>query len=800
MKYLLLLPLFVLFTLNASAQKYEYDASGNRTERTGLQDTCDCVCPDEDIRESWLTITYHPLGDGACPTPSCKFTADLLIPPPYDCYSHYRVKINDTWITGMQSIQQGTSQEVLDYCVPLGNIRDLEIALYRNEIDPSPCMLTAKLSCRGAGSGGSGGGSGGGGYTCPCPKDDIKNDWLRVEVVPDDPTCPQPNQCRVIASIAIDPQFDGCWYFYRRAGDTTLYVVSEDPIVLDSCVGHGDRVNVSVDFLRYRDDDDPCTVTKSSLPCNVSCCDVFDIEFETVYVKNLETPYSGCYAKYSFTTEDNACVIEADRMSVVFYSDSLKTTILPTFMGRIAVASPSSTIYYEIFVDGTSCGIVKSQTLLCDCDCAGAQSFFTAEAVADTNCDDTECGIVFNIDMNQLDPCYTSFMLRDSATGNALVSSSPIGQLPAEVSQLNTCLDKADYKAVTLVLKTNSGFTCSITASAFCPVEEADPSTACVPDCPQDTFEIQETLVMTPKMCEDCKVFISYSTRISCNGDKDIQILGLHKVSTTPGACAACDEKDIHLEAIHFIVNQNEMEFDMPTGINECDTLFRVSQANCWGHYIKYETVKIGGHEVIRSTIVNVPCASGCCVRRVRVCRKLNKLEIEPLPTPLGQAETCTPDGVYDRLPSGDILVPRSGGCHYTCDYLADLDKLNDILDGDWSDDDGPIDVSDPNLYRSALPSPDNIQQDEIVNSGTFAISHDENTVLVDFKNMTGSQNVQVAVYTVAGQLVQMQESTIAQSSETIHLQLPVVASGTYLVAVSVNGKVVTTETITIVK
>jgi hypothetical protein len=187
-------------------------------------------------------------------------------------------------------------------------------------------------------------------------------------------------------------------------------------------------------------------------------------------------------------------------------------------------------------------------------------------------------------------------------------------------------------------------------------------------------------------------------------------------------------------------------------------------------------------------------------VRRVKICKGVNKLIVEPLSTPLGQAETCTPDGIYDRLPSGNTLVPRSGGCHYTCDYLADLDKLNDILDGDWSDGDGPIDVSDPNLYRSALPSPDNIQQDEIVNSGTFSISHDESTVLVDFKNMTGTQNVQVAVYTVDGQLVQMQESIIAQSSETMRLQLPVVASGTYLVAVSVNGKVVTTETITIVK
>jgi hypothetical protein len=90
MKTLLFLLCFFVATTNLYAQKYDYDASGNRIQRAGVQDTCDCDCPDELELQSWLTFTVTP--DDSCFVRGCKISAVFDIPPEFDCYNKFRVQ------------------------------------------------------------------------------------------------------------------------------------------------------------------------------------------------------------------------------------------------------------------------------------------------------------------------------------------------------------------------------------------------------------------------------------------------------------------------------------------------------------------------------------------------------------------------------------------------------------------------------------------------------------------------------------------------------------------------------------
>jgi hypothetical protein len=662
-----------------------------------------------------------------------------------------------------------------------GDLAEIEVELFRSDGDPSPCIIRHSAACSAP--------------PCHCPKESIKNTWLDIDVISNDPSC-GPGECRVVAMLNVGANYVDCYHFYRRVGDPNTYILHPHAVVLDTCVANGDVVNISVDILKEMVDPAPCNITKTSLPCDISCCNLIDVKLER------EGSADGfCCWKYSFEATNPVCVIPANRISVEFYEDALGTIPIITNYDRTFCTSltplPSSgVIYYKVIIDGETCGNIKSVPFTCDCACPGPseyESWFTVEAVADPSCGENECALQHTIDITQIDPCYTSFQIRDE-TDAVIRSSTPIAQLQSILSQYDRCMEQGETYTIKidLLIAAAGAGACQLEGSAFCPVD-TEPPTICVPDCEQVAFEMQEDFPFYPQTCPGCEVIVSYATRTSCNGDKDIQILGLHKISNTPNACENCDDRDIHQEAIHRVIQKNAMKFDMPES-GHCDTLFRISQATCWGELIKFN---VQG-STIQVITVSVPCESACCVRRIRLCNTPLGMIPEPIGPPAGQSGTCDPDGIFDKIGGVvDVLVPSSGGCRYKCHYMDDLDRLSDLLDDDWVDD-GPIDFNDPNLYRQGNQPKDSTQAAPSKH-GEFQITQTDTELTVEFSH-TSLLQAQVALYNVTGQMLEFADATVDTGSATLSVPLTDIASGTYYVSIYVDGQIVTTKNIVIVK
>lgn len=141
--------IFIISFYSTFAQPYTYDyeyndGAGNRTRLLSTYG-CNtfCGCPED--RDTWFTLSSTVGGAGSnCPN-GCEVTHSLNIPSEYDCYSHYKVKVNNI----LSSLHQlsGSQLTSIPNCIPKDDPITVTLYLYRSPDDPNPCVITKTTGC-----------------------------------------------------------------------------------------------------------------------------------------------------------------------------------------------------------------------------------------------------------------------------------------------------------------------------------------------------------------------------------------------------------------------------------------------------------------------------------------------------------------------------------------------------------------------------------------------------------------------------------------------------------------------------
>ncbi|MCA9747585.1 MAG: T9SS type A sorting domain-containing protein [Romboutsia sp.] len=264
----------------------------------------------------------------------------------------------------------------------------------------------------------------------------------------------------------------------------------------------------------------------------------------------------------------------------------------------------------------------------CNCDYYIKNFSFTFDLTkGGGTCSTDECYLENFFQMPINTPlCYTHITY--SAELNGVVTQSPttlpIVNNTVDLSQFNRCIREGQEYKITIKLLEGleDESPCEFTQIAYCPI--ADDRSYCVPDCEDDEFQKRTNITIPLPACPQCKLSISYSTRIACNGNYDIRIDGLELINNNPAdayGCSLCGFSTLYELAIDEIILKNEMGFEPKSKKDPCSTIYRVIEASCW---TDVSTFTFGGptfEDPISAIQSFIPCESNCCGISLTVCR-----------------------------------------------------------------------------------------------------------------------------------------------------------------------------------
>lgn len=263
-----------------------------------------CRCPAN--RNTWLTLTSTK---NACPdSGSCKITHSLLIPPGYQCYTHYKL---ETIIDGVSTFTpifalnySGTIQGI-DRCIEPGSKYTVRIYLLEYPNDPTACIVQKTIGC-----------------ACDCPS--FSNEWLTVEAFKAGGNCDS-THCLIKQALNIPSNYD-CYtdVEYSSTIDGNMDVPPQmSPIgsfnisALNKCIAEGETYEVTIKLYKGVNDPNPCVIKKKAY-CDISpehqpCLpDCFDWKFEKQQDLMVELENCpGCFINIKYYSR-HACNIWQD--------------------------------------------------------------------------------------------------------------------------------------------------------------------------------------------------------------------------------------------------------------------------------------------------------------------------------------------------------------------------------------------------------------------------------------------------------------------------------------------------------
>lgn len=403
---------------------------------------------------------------------------------------------------------------------------------------------------------------------------------------------------------------------------------------------------------------------------------------------------------------------------------------------------------------------------------------------ADENgCAEDECLITLDLEIPEESACYTHFKIETKLGGNPLPlpMGVPPGKLNASLFDLSIyskCIKKGKDFEVTIKLYKGIEDTepCIITKETYCTIADLYPP--CVPDCPQVPWERRPDLKRPMAGCPECEMNITYYSREAC-GKYDIQITGIEKYSTNPmnpNACYLCDEIDTYIEAVQAIINENDMKFPFPKDSTEaCLNTFRISKSSCWE---TWDLAQYGpNEEPVRKWVITIPCTSDCCLREVKVCKNSNG---DYTMQDLGSVSNITDCG---NNPPVGTHSPETF-CHYTCDYL---DNMFTTFKQVSSSDNGIFDI-----LKEERKNPD------VLFSMIHASSNNE-YLKINIKETTG-KNVNIRIIDMKGVVVSELQSTLNLRNNNFNIGLDKLVSGAYFYSIEIDGIIVKSDNLILVK
>lgn len=403
---------------------------------------------------------------------------------------------------------------------------------------------------------------------------------------------------------------------------------------------------------------------------------------------------------------------------------------------------------------------------------------------ADENgCAEDECLITLDLEIPEESACYTHFSIETTLGGNPLPlpMGVPPGKLNASLFDLSIyskCIKKGKDFEVTIKLYKGIEDTepCVIKKSIYCDLEDENPP--CVPDCALVPWVKQPDLQVAMIGCPGCAMNISYYSRKGC-GKSDIQITSIEKHNTNPNnpnACNLCDEVDTYREALQAIISHNQMGFILPeTDQDPCLTTFRVSKSSCWA---TWDLSSYGpNEELLWKWVLTKPCNSDCCLRELKICKLANgDYTIEDIGS-VTNIPSCNNQG---GLSTSNGNIP----CHYTCDYL---DNINTSFKA--------ISSSRINIF-------DEINESIKHSSNLFVminVSNDNQYLNINVEETTG-QIITIKLFSIRGELVNELVSTLNPNFNNFNMGLDKLLSGSYLYAIDIDGIIVKSDNIILVK
>lgn len=393
-------------------------------------------------------------------------------------------------------------------------------------------------------------------------------------------------------------------------------------------------------------------------------------------------------------------------------------------------------------------------------------------------CDEDECLITLDFEIPEEFGCYTHLSFETTLNGEVLDPNTTIIDASTfDLSNYTKCIEKGKTYEVTIKLYKGTEDTepCVITKSVYCDLVDENPP--CVPDCETVPWEKQDDIQQQMINCPDCEMNISYYSRKGC-GKSDIQITSIEKYSTdpnNPNACSGCDDVVTYREAVQAIINDNEMGFDFPVEHTDpCLSTFRVAKSSCWA---TWDMSSYGpNEELLFKWTLTKPCDSDCCLRELRICKLANgNYTIEDIGSITGNP-SCT--GTMNTVGGGGIP------CQYACDYL---ENINTSFKG--------ISNSDNNIF-------DDLHESKTNQNNLFVMisaSNDNEYLNINIEETTG-QYITIRLFNINGKEVSELTSELNPNHNSFNLSLNKLVSGSYLYAVEIDGIIVKTDNIVIIK
>jgi hypothetical protein len=277
----------------------------------------------------------------------------------------------------------------------------------------------------------------------------------------------------------------------------------------------------------------------------------------------------------------------------------------------------------------------------------------------------------------------------------------------------------------------------------------------CTPDCEATPF-------FAPPVFNDfyfdngCIIRVYYTWRHACNTWYDVQIV---RIETLNPLCNAYSDKQLLDSAFKKVLEFNRMGY--PPAPGNCDLNWRITTASCWSTW----TIIVTGQEFK----VLLPCTgAGCCYQPYQVCRDLaNKITITPLGEPWA-AVNCS-----SAIPP---TYPPGLTCQSICEWL-------------WIDD-----------YHPGLIKPNEDGTQNLPASTIQINTYANGESLELLVNSVEKGNFTIIIADVYGKSFLKESGVVENSSTPINIDTSKLISGNYIYDVYMNGNLLYSGKLSIVK
>ena len=519
-----------------------------------------------------------------------------------------------------------------------------------------------------------------------------------------------------------------------------------------------------------------------------ACC--WDISVSYVPIENCCVEISAynndCNANFKFQYFNPVTQLWETKHIEGVMNDTLKFVICPEngesiLKFRVALVDPGNENHhwcheYYMPQEGWNMFTYESDASQC-CDCPPPQNdWFKVEAFADPSCPGG-CRYVHKLQIPENITCYHYYSYANEPQGVYDINI-PRSLTTEPILMYDDCMPAGSTTSPGIWLQRypNDPYPCELFAQAVCdttPIPDTidiDLPDPCLPDCQDPTNWDYRVAIYPSDICPGCNIQVNFVTR-ECDGIQQLEILALVRKNWQ---CLLCDKDLLMKEAFGRIIQTNPMQFK-PLINGDCDTTWQVGSGSCWATYPEYYMRK--GNPILDTTefiidsvMVSVKCdTTDCCISKFTICKDSTGLHVinNQLPDPLliCDFQTINIWGTeYFCLPNCSWMLILGG---YYNTLTSKIEQKNSNSDTDYIN----------NHSGNVIYSKGSINLEEYV-------QRDKHTE-IKFFNLHGSQ-------------IFSREFTNANKQfdlNTLNLN-----SGVYFYSILIDGKIVKTEKLIIVK